>query len=619
MDEPIVIYAGKRYQYTGDDSRLLVKYGQRSIAVIYYKNRFFAMDNACYHHGGPLLMGDIEDVGGHMCLVCPWHRYPISLETGEGLYVGLEFGSVNAAAGAVVQDIRAPKSSRFSSRPALQPVPQIKSKGYVQRVHRVEVRGDNVVVILNTSPDEIASDYYLGKEIENAQEPMKLPVGKRKSQNKQYPFAFRHNIQLEKTPPLDLPEAFKPQPGLSNPSSSELQSCGKGTPRLEQQWMNRGPELFDSLTTSSCARAGVNPLLLKPRYQEGNSFFEDLTIIVHKLVDICEDTRELWFRIRATRMERHFELGEVIEVELGNNAEQTMSLVVTGTNSHGYSALVRRRSGESQRSEGKVSHQNASDWMYYFSVYVIMPVLSVTGSFTLVDHMKEIRECDGRVLWLTCEMGISRALASLQFAFGDSVALPHTREKFCEDPLMVVQLHAERSRERIPKLDILLDWNLRYPFQLTDDLRALTPVPTGEEHPISANAAMNAAAYQDERRKLPRKLIYCFHGFLAEEGSASTERTGKGKQATSSMADVAESPPLTRRRRKEPGGCPLPTFSCGGFPTRNDVVKTTEYYFGSKPFFAFVSGPEKFLLDQLSILRSIGVAENFILCAKETS
>jgi hypothetical protein len=33
-------------------------------------------------HGGPLLQGDIEDFAGHACLVCPWHRYKIELNTG---------------------------------------------------------------------------------------------------------------------------------------------------------------------------------------------------------------------------------------------------------------------------------------------------------------------------------------------------------------------------------------------------------------------------------------------------------------------------------------------------------------------------------------------------------
>lgn len=33
--------------------------------------------------GGPLGLGDIEDVNGHTCLVCPWHYYVVALENGE--------------------------------------------------------------------------------------------------------------------------------------------------------------------------------------------------------------------------------------------------------------------------------------------------------------------------------------------------------------------------------------------------------------------------------------------------------------------------------------------------------------------------------------------------------
>lgn len=33
--------------------------------------------------GGPLALGDIEDVNGHTCLVCPWHYYVVALENGE--------------------------------------------------------------------------------------------------------------------------------------------------------------------------------------------------------------------------------------------------------------------------------------------------------------------------------------------------------------------------------------------------------------------------------------------------------------------------------------------------------------------------------------------------------
>ena len=39
---------------------------------------------------GPLVEGAIEDLAGTPVVVCPWHRYHMSLRTGEGLYQSLD-------------------------------------------------------------------------------------------------------------------------------------------------------------------------------------------------------------------------------------------------------------------------------------------------------------------------------------------------------------------------------------------------------------------------------------------------------------------------------------------------------------------------------------------------
>ena len=39
----------------------------------------------------PLGVGDIEDVGGNICISCPWHGYKITIDTGEKLYRGTKF------------------------------------------------------------------------------------------------------------------------------------------------------------------------------------------------------------------------------------------------------------------------------------------------------------------------------------------------------------------------------------------------------------------------------------------------------------------------------------------------------------------------------------------------
>ena len=48
----------------------------------------WCLDRVCYHMGGPLEQGDIEDLGaaGGPVVICPWHRYKIALAGGEGLY-----------------------------------------------------------------------------------------------------------------------------------------------------------------------------------------------------------------------------------------------------------------------------------------------------------------------------------------------------------------------------------------------------------------------------------------------------------------------------------------------------------------------------------------------------
>lgn len=88
---------------------------------------FSAMDAVCYHFGGPLETGDIEEshVDGRMCVVCPWHRYKIDVCTGERITKANE------------------------------------SLGVKQRMHNVSTSDDgNVYVSLNCDDEEFASDHY---------------------------------------------------------------------------------------------------------------------------------------------------------------------------------------------------------------------------------------------------------------------------------------------------------------------------------------------------------------------------------------------------------------------------------------------------------------------------
>ncbi|KAM3849769.1 Rieske domain-containing protein-like [Diretmus argenteus] len=110
--------------------------GCRDILVLYHQGELHAMDMRCYHSGGPLQLGDIEEFDRRMCIVCPWHKYKITLAEGEGLYQAVE-------------------------NPTARPLrTHWRSKGVKQRIHKVtEVNGD-VYVTLNESSETIESDTY---------------------------------------------------------------------------------------------------------------------------------------------------------------------------------------------------------------------------------------------------------------------------------------------------------------------------------------------------------------------------------------------------------------------------------------------------------------------------
>ncbi|XP_067087573.1 Rieske domain-containing protein [Osmerus mordax] len=107
----------------------------RDVLVLYYQGEFHAMDVRCYHSGGPLQGGDIEDFNGHKCIVCPWHKYKITLAEGEGLYQ------------AVDPSVKPPK-------------PTWRSKGIKQRVHKVTEANGNIFLTLNDSGEAVESDFY---------------------------------------------------------------------------------------------------------------------------------------------------------------------------------------------------------------------------------------------------------------------------------------------------------------------------------------------------------------------------------------------------------------------------------------------------------------------------
>ncbi|KJE90550.1 hypothetical protein CAOG_01852 [Capsaspora owczarzaki ATCC 30864] len=115
-----------------------VQVQDRQVAIFRtHAGALHALDHLCYHMGSPLASGDIEDIGGHACVICPWHKYVIALDTGEGFYKKID-----------------PYAAKGSP-------PELCSKGVRQRVHHVRVgKGDKLEVALSISKEPLASDHY---------------------------------------------------------------------------------------------------------------------------------------------------------------------------------------------------------------------------------------------------------------------------------------------------------------------------------------------------------------------------------------------------------------------------------------------------------------------------
>ncbi|KAI1904649.1 hypothetical protein AGOR_G00007860 [Albula goreensis] len=107
----------------------------RDILVIYHEGKFYAMDAHCYHAGGQLENGDIEELNNKLCIVCPSHKYKITLAEGEGIY-------------------------KASNPKEKNPIPRWFSKGIKQRVHTVLEVGGDIFVKMSEVRGWIESDYY---------------------------------------------------------------------------------------------------------------------------------------------------------------------------------------------------------------------------------------------------------------------------------------------------------------------------------------------------------------------------------------------------------------------------------------------------------------------------
>eukprot|EP00940_MAST-03C_sp_MAST-3C-sp2_P000704 g704.t1 len=130
--------------------RLHVKVRGRFLTIIRGEGRLYCIDSICYHAGGPLGLGDIEESDGHLCIKCPWHHYALRLDDGKKMSQGLS----------VVEGKLVPTGWQTTASP-------------LQRTHPVEIRSSDggVYVRLGPNNDEnvVRSDAYAFNEAAGAQ------------------------------------------------------------------------------------------------------------------------------------------------------------------------------------------------------------------------------------------------------------------------------------------------------------------------------------------------------------------------------------------------------------------------------------------------------------------
>ncbi|KAG5477082.1 hypothetical protein LSCM1_05423 [Leishmania martiniquensis] len=431
---PDRVYAGKRSQFT-NGSRQLVRSGTRNIAVVCYREELYAIDNACYHHGGPLLLGDIEEMGGHPCIVCPWHHYKIALDTGEGLYLGIELS---------------PDGGK--------PQQAVRSKGCKQRIHKVEVdAAGDVYVVVDLSGAKWESDTYASMEMANREKPMSLPVDGGACGS------CAPGIHSHAGGPLRSGHVFRHMGLLAGAGG------GGSTNPFDKTHKTRSPMGF-----------GV-PSELKSPGSGGSGPATRLMVSCIAVTDLCPSVRLFDFAHHAGSLLRRAELGEYVELELPIKESRSANGGLDGSSEAAH--LLSSSSGSSVSPDVPMRRRwticdvnrkgtlfslmvkasstdpqtSGSAWLHQHSLNVPLPVVRVGGTFTFADHHHTIRSVGGRVLWLTAGVGITAAYAFLNSSIGDTFYVESA------EPLHVVHLHANHTLETVPKLDEFVRWQRDFP------------------------------------------------------------------------------------------------------------------------------------------------------------
>lgn len=74
---------GDKERFKSPCTKLYSEDGEH-LVLIHTSGKFYAMDSACPHEGGPLEQGDIEELcDGRLALTCPWHYFEFCLDDGS--------------------------------------------------------------------------------------------------------------------------------------------------------------------------------------------------------------------------------------------------------------------------------------------------------------------------------------------------------------------------------------------------------------------------------------------------------------------------------------------------------------------------------------------------------
>uniref|UniRef100_K3WKD0 Rieske domain-containing protein n=1 Tax=Globisporangium ultimum (strain ATCC 200006 / CBS 805.95 / DAOM BR144) TaxID=431595 RepID=K3WKD0_GLOUD len=114
-----------------------VEINGKDVAIFKNNGEFFAIDDTCPHQGASLHLGDIEEIDGMVCVSCPRHHWPFSLEDGSCIIpvkIKAQWHPVQVRT-CRLMGIKQSKTNTSQSAPAPEPLALVKtSTGVIVRI-----------------------------------------------------------------------------------------------------------------------------------------------------------------------------------------------------------------------------------------------------------------------------------------------------------------------------------------------------------------------------------------------------------------------------------------------------------------------------------------------------